>query len=136
LLTIYFTSSCPTSNCSFSCCICDVSSSNFAWTTIFSCSVALHCSMSVPCTYFKAWVDFFVSSFSRQIRALNVSASRWTQGSASRAHQQALNIGPFGNTYEADAVSPEVAMGGLQDIDVYNQGEIKWIQYKINTVVI
>jgi hypothetical protein len=46
-----------------------------------------------------------------------------TQGSTPRAHQQALTIGPFGNTYEADAVSPEVAMGGLQDKDVYNQRE-------------
>jgi hypothetical protein len=44
-----------------------------------------------------------------------------------RAHQQALAIGPFGNTYEADAVSPEEAMRGLQDRDVYNQGNIKWI---------
>jgi hypothetical protein len=31
-----------------------------------------------------------------------------------RAHQQALTTGPFGNTYEADAVSPEVAMGGCR----------------------
>jgi hypothetical protein len=59
-----------------------------------------------------------------------------TQGSAPRAHQQALTTGPFGNTCEADAVSPEVAMGGLQDRDVYNQGDIKWIQYKINTTFI
>jgi hypothetical protein len=44
-----------------------------------------------------------------------------------RAHQQALTIGPFDNTYEADAVSPKVAMGRLQDKDVYNQGNIKWI---------
>jgi hypothetical protein len=46
-----------------------------------------------------------------------------TQGSAPRAHQQALTTGPFGNTCEADAVSPEAVMGGLQDRDVYNQGE-------------
>jgi hypothetical protein len=46
-----------------------------------------------------------------------------TQGSAPRAHQQALTTGPFGNTCEADAVSPEVVMRGLQDRDVYNQGE-------------
>jgi hypothetical protein len=32
-----------------------------------------------------------------------------------RVHQQALTTGPFKNTCEADAVSPEVAMGGLQD---------------------
>ena len=38
-----------------------------------------------------------------------------------REHQQALAIGPFGNIYEADAVSPEAAMRGLQDRDVYNQ---------------
>jgi hypothetical protein len=46
-----------------------------------------------------------------------------TQGSAPRAHQQALTTGPFGNTCEADAVSPEAVMRGLQDRDVYNQGE-------------
>jgi hypothetical protein len=46
-----------------------------------------------------------------------------TQGSAPRAHQQALTTGPFGYTCEADAVSPEAAMGGLQDRSVYNQGE-------------
>jgi hypothetical protein len=59
-----------------------------------------------------------------------------TQGSDPRAHQQSLTIVPFGNTCEVDAVSPEVAMGGLQDKDVYNQGDIKWIQCKINTTVI
>jgi hypothetical protein len=36
-----------------------------------------------------------------------------TQGSTPRAHQQALTIGPFSNTYEADAVSPEAVMRGL-----------------------
>jgi hypothetical protein len=49
-----------------------------------------------------------------------------TQGSTLRAHQQALPIGPFGNTCEADAVSPEAAMRGLQERYVYNQGNIKW----------
>jgi len=37
-------------------------------------------------------------------------------------HQQDLAIGPLGNTCEADAVSPEASMWGLQDRDVYNQG--------------
>jgi hypothetical protein len=36
-----------------------------------------------------------------------------TQGSAPRVHQQALGTGPFGNTCEADAVSPEETMRGL-----------------------
>jgi hypothetical protein len=36
-----------------------------------------------------------------------------TQGSTPRAHQQALTTGPFGNTCEADAVSPEEFMRGL-----------------------
>jgi hypothetical protein len=36
-----------------------------------------------------------------------------TQGSASRVHQQALATGPFNNTCEADAVSPEATMWGL-----------------------
>jgi hypothetical protein len=38
-----------------------------------------------------------------------------TQGLAPRAHQQALTTGPFDNTYEEDAVSPEAVMRGLQD---------------------
>jgi hypothetical protein len=46
-----------------------------------------------------------------------------TQGSTPILHQQALTSGPFGNTYEADAVSPKVAMWELQDRDVYNQRE-------------
>jgi hypothetical protein len=45
-----------------------------------------------------------------------------TQGSTPRVHQQALTIGPFSYTCEADTVSPEATMGGLQDRDVYNQG--------------
>jgi len=44
-------------------------------------------------------------------------------GFTPRAHQQALTTGPFSNTCEADAVSPEVAMGGSQDRDVFNQRE-------------
>jgi hypothetical protein len=52
-------------------------------------------------------------------------AHRQTWGLATRAHQQALATGPFGNTYEAGVVSPEQAMRGLQDINVYNQGNIK-----------
>jgi hypothetical protein len=46
-----------------------------------------------------------------------------TQGSTTRAHQKALTIGPFSSTYEADAISPEEVMRGLQDKDVYNQRE-------------
>jgi hypothetical protein len=45
------------------------------------------------------------------------------QGFAPRAHQQALTTSPFGYTCEEDAVSPKVAMGGLHDKSVYNQGE-------------
>ena len=45
-----------------------------------------------------------------------------THGSALRVHQQALTTGSFGYTCEADEVSPELALGGLQDRDVYNQG--------------
>jgi hypothetical protein len=40
-----------------------------------------------------------------------------------RAHQQAIATGPFGDTCEVDEVSPKAAMRGLQDRDVYNQGE-------------
>jgi len=36
-----------------------------------------------------------------------------TQGSTLRVHQQTLTIVPFGNTCEADEVSPEVAIGGV-----------------------
>ena len=46
-----------------------------------------------------------------------------TQGSSPRVHQQALTTGPFGNTYKEDVVSPKETMWGLQDRDVYNQGE-------------
>jgi hypothetical protein len=46
-----------------------------------------------------------------------------TQGLTPGVHQQSLTTGPFGYTYEAYAVSPEGAMGGLQDKDVYNQGK-------------
>jgi hypothetical protein len=35
-------------------------------------------------------------------------------GFTARAHQQALTTGPFGNTCEADAVSPEVAKRGVE----------------------
>jgi hypothetical protein len=53
-------------------------------------------------------------------------------GFTPRVHQQALATGPFGNTCEVDAVSPEAMMRGLQDRDVYNQGNIKWILYNNN----
>jgi hypothetical protein len=52
-----------------------------------------------------------------------VLAQGHTQGSTPRAHQQALTTGPFGYTCEVDAVSPEAAMGGLEERSVYNQGE-------------
>jgi hypothetical protein len=53
-----------------------------------------------------------------------------TQGSAPRAHQQALTTGPFSYTYEANAVSPKAPMGGLQDKDVYNQGN-----YQVDSIL-
>jgi hypothetical protein len=43
-----------------------------------------------------------------------VLAQGQTQGSVLIAHQQALTTGPFSNTCEADAVSPEVAIGGCR----------------------
>jgi hypothetical protein len=51
-----------------------------------------------------------------------------------RVHQQALATRPFNNTYEADEVSPEEAMRGLQDKDVYNQRNVKWIKYNNNSI--
>ena len=36
-----------------------------------------------------------------------------TQGSTLTTRQQTLTTGPYGNTCEADEVSPEVAIGGL-----------------------
>jgi hypothetical protein len=62
--------------------------------------------------------------------------TRENPGFSSRTHQQALTTSPFRNTYEEDAVSPKVAMGELQDRDVYNQGNTKWIQCKNNTTPI
>jgi hypothetical protein len=44
-----------------------------------------------------------------------------TQGSTlQQCTNKTLTIGPFGDTYEADEVSPEVEAGGLQDSSVYN----------------
>jgi hypothetical protein len=43
------------------------------------------------------------------------------QGSPPRAHQQAQTTSPFDNTCEADSVSLEAVIRGLQDRDVYNQ---------------
>jgi hypothetical protein len=58
----------------------------------------------------------------------SVSGSKGqTQGSTLTVHQQTLTTGPFGNTCEADEVSPEVAIGGLQDTGVYNQRKCKVI---------
>jgi hypothetical protein len=50
-----------------------------------------------------------------------------TQGLALTVHQQTLTIVPLSNTCEIDEVSPEVAIGGLQEIGVYNQRECKMI---------
>jgi hypothetical protein len=57
---------------------------------------------------------------------------RFTQ----RAHQISLAISPFDNTCEVDAVSPEAAMRGLRDKDVYNQRDVKWINYKNKSICI
>jgi hypothetical protein len=50
-----------------------------------------------------------------------------TQGSTLTVHQQALTIVPFGNTYEADAVSPEVAIGGCRTQASTTRGNAMWI---------
>jgi hypothetical protein len=45
-----------------------------------------------------------------------------TQGSMlQQPTNKTLTTSPFGNTWEADEVSPEVEAGGLQDSSVYNQ---------------
>jgi hypothetical protein len=45
-----------------------------------------------------------------------------TQGSTLQQRtNKTLTTDPFGNTCEADEVSPEVEAGGLQDSSVYNQ---------------
>jgi hypothetical protein len=51
-----------------------------------------------------------------------------TQGSTLTTHQQALTTGPFGNTCGADAVSPEVAIGGCRTQVSTTRGNAKWIQ--------
>jgi hypothetical protein len=56
-----------------------------------------------------------------------------TQGSTLTVHQQALTTGPFGNTCEADAVSPEVAIGGCRTQVSTTRGNTKWIQNNSNT---
>jgi hypothetical protein len=47
-------------------------------------------------------------------RQNHLLAQGQTQGSTLTAHQQALTTSPFGNTCEADAVSPKVAIGGCR----------------------
>jgi hypothetical protein len=44
-------------------------------------------------------------------------------GFTPRAHQQALATGPFGNTCEADAVSPEAAKRGVAGQRCLQPGE-------------
>jgi hypothetical protein len=65
----------------------------------------------------------FLNSKTRDELEALVLAQGQTQGSAPRAHQQALATGPFGNTCEADAVSPEATMRGLQDKRCLQPGE-------------
>jgi hypothetical protein len=49
-------------------------------------------------------------------------------GFSSNMHQQALTTGPFRNTCEADAVSPEVAIGGCRTQVSTTRGNAKWVQ--------
>jgi hypothetical protein len=53
-----------------------------------------------------------------------------TQGSMLQQRtKKTLTNGPFGNTCEADEVSPEVEAGGLQDSGVYNQAGTQICDY-------
>jgi hypothetical protein len=53
-----------------------------------------------------------------------------TQGSTLQQRtNKTLTTGPFGNTCEADEVSPEVEAGGLQDSGVYNQAGTQICDY-------
>ena len=56
-----------------------------------------------------------------------------THGSTLIAHQLNLTIAPFRNTYEADAVSPEVAIGSCKTQVSTTRGNIKQIQGNNNT---
>jgi hypothetical protein len=58
---------------------------------------------------------------------ITLLAQGQTQGSTLTTHQQALTTGPFGNTCEADAVSPEVAIGGCRTHVSTTRGNTKWI---------
>ena len=49
-------------------------------------------------------------------------------GATLTMHQQDLTIGPFGNTCEEDAFSPEVAIGGCRTQVSTTKGNEKWIQ--------
>jgi hypothetical protein len=55
-----------------------------------------------------------VSFFTTLIAFRFMLAQGQTQGSTLIVHQQTLTTGPFDNTCEADAVSPEVAIGGCR----------------------
>jgi hypothetical protein len=59
----------------------------------------------------------------REDLGFNPRAYQQTLAAGRREYQQTLATSPFGNTCEADAVLPEAAMRGLQEKDVYNQGE-------------
>jgi hypothetical protein len=50
-----------------------------------------------------------------------------TQGSNITTDQQTLITGPLGNTCKEDEVSPEVAIGELEETGVYNQRKFKMI---------
>jgi hypothetical protein len=53
-----------------------------------------------------------------------------TQGSMLQQRtNKTLTTDPFGNTCEADEVSPEVEAGGLQDSSVYNQAGTQICDY-------
>jgi len=55
----------------------------------------------------QAWTKEYV----RKISSVGTGVD---PGFSSRAHQQDLTTGPFENTCEADAVSPEVSIGGCR----------------------
>jgi hypothetical protein len=66
LVTASLTSIFSVSSCSFSFCICALSSANLAWMSSFSCCTTQNCSMASSFSLFKAFVAYSFSSSTRR----------------------------------------------------------------------
>jgi hypothetical protein len=92
--------------------------------------------MCDECSFSECFLCLFMDVVNVQVGYIcRFLAQGKNQGSMLTTHRQALTTGPFDNTCRADAVSPKVAIGGLQDIGVYNQGKFKVYPRKQQTTI-